>query len=76
MWVSQQNVTHKLSDTLFDEAFSGDGYEVSFGRVYSFEEFYTVMYAGINKQIKGGPVCIQAYFQQRFWVCRSSQSRA
>ena len=53
MWVSQQNVTHKLSDTLFDEAFSGDGYEVSLGRVYSLtrlqiEKFYTVIYADIN----------------------------
>ena len=35
MWVSQQNVTHKLSDTLFDEAFSGDGYEVSLAGSFS-----------------------------------------
>ena len=28
MWVAKQNVTRKLPETLFEEAFSGDGYEV------------------------------------------------
>merc|ERR1719454_2766708 len=27
LWVMQQNVASKLTETLFDEAFSGDGYE-------------------------------------------------